>query len=274
MNSREYNPMLRAGSRFVSKYFDWRLFLKHYVSPILDRRERIPYDPEKMFAKQYSRTLEEEGIGDGLTLGFAIDPLYARYHYAGVEMTIIEHLIYRGYPQKPAVLDIGCATGHWIDFYLSTFGAREVVGIDIADPIVAAARERFSEHPNVDIRVDDVSRPDFDLGRRFEIVNAIGVMFHIVEDDKWQQAISNLARHLTPGGVMLVGGMFGLITQDVQRFPAEDGRRAIVQKRIRSRARWRQAAKTAGCRLVRVRRTRRGNIVSRETNVALLVRDT
>src|SRR5262245_61095235 len=128
---------LRSAGRLVGKYWNWRLFLKHYVYPALDRRERILYDPREMFGRTYARNLDAEGFGDGLTLGSKIDPLHTRYHYAGIEMSIIELLIFRGYPANPAVLDVGTGTGHWIDFYLRTFAARQVTGLDIAEPIIA-----------------------------------------------------------------------------------------------------------------------------------------
>jgi SAM-dependent methyltransferase len=257
--------VLRSAGRFVGKHWNWRLFLKHHVKPLLDWRERIPDDSCEMFAGSCG-----ERFNDSLTSESWTDPLHRRYHYAGIEMAIIELLIFRGYQAAPAVLDIGTGTGHWIDFYLHNFSARSVVGVDIAEPIVAKTRGRFTHQPNVEILAADISHPDFDLGHQFNIINAIGVMFHIVEDDKWQQAIANMSRHLAPGGAMLVGGMFGLVTQDVQRAWAKDRRGAVVQKRIRSLAHWRFALERAGCYLIEVRRTRRSNIVFQETNVALI----
>jgi len=35
----------------------------------------------------------------------------------------------------------------------------------------------------------------------FDVVNAIGVMFHAVDDALWEQAVASLGRHLAVGGV-------------------------------------------------------------------------
>ena len=100
--------------------------------------------------------------------------------------------------------------------------------------------------PEVEVRLADVTRPDFDLGERFALVNAIGVMFHIVDDAAWERALRNVARHLEPGGRWIVGGQFGWVTANVQFHGCDDfsswgdaaarGPR-LVNKRIRSRRR-------------------------------------
>ena len=111
-----------------------------------------------------------------------------------------------------------------------------------------------------------MSAPDLDLGR-YDIVNAVGVMFHIVDDGAWLQAIRNLSGSLAPGGLIAIGGQFGWLTRDVQfhrndAFPnwqelhnAPEDRGVLMNKRIRSLCRWRWAARQTGLKVVRVIRT-------------------
>lgn len=49
---------------------------------------------------------------------------------------------------------------------------------------------------------------------QFDVVNAIGVIFHIVDDAKWENAIKNLFSLLKPEGILIVGGDFGNETKE------------------------------------------------------------
>ena len=68
-------------------------------------------------------------------------------------------------------------------------------------------------------------RADFDDA--FDVVNAIGVMFHIVDDERWKMAIGNIGRYLRKGGVAIIGGDFGPNTEELG-----------VMRRTRSLALW------------------------------------
>jgi len=101
----------------------------------------------------------------------------------------------------------------------------------------------------------DVSEQGFDLERRFDVVNAVGVLFHVVEDDDWQRALANLGAHLAPGGLLLVAEHVGLLSHDVdfRRLEPAAGHPegvALVTKRIRSKRRWRSGARAAGLRVL------------------------
>ena len=97
-------------------------------------------------------------------------------------------------------------------------------------------------------------------------VNAIGVMFHIVNDDLWRQAIARLLASLMPDGLMLVGGDFGDETRNVQlhrtdRFEswrehdAAPSPAALVNKRVRSLHEWNRVAGELGATVVEVIRS-------------------
>ena len=115
------------------------------------------------------------------------------------------------------------------------------------------------------------------------MINAIGVAFHIVDDQRWRQALANMSALLAERGVLLVGGEFGRITQDVQ-FHSRDEfadlaelmkpppeREVFVNKRLRSLRYWRSAAPEVGLRVRRVVRTSRClDIRTPENNVLVL----
>ncbi|PSK89422.1 methyltransferase family protein [Murinocardiopsis flavida] len=97
---------------------------------------------------------------------------------------------------RSAVLDIGPGTGFYINAW-TTLGARSVNGLDIADSAVAQLREKF---PDATFDRADISDgAPFDDGA-FDVVSAFDVLFHIVDDDRYEKAMTEVHRVLAPGG--------------------------------------------------------------------------
>lgn len=259
-------------------------FGKHYLRRRMERRKQVPYDGKSYFESFYRASMRNE-FSDGVTLRAKYNPVFVRYHYNAVENLIIEYLA-AGRPQDDLrVLDIGSGAGHWIDFYLDVFKAIRAVGVDVSASAANALREKYLGDDRVTVIEGDPSVPEFDLGESFNLINAIGVIFHIVDDAKWEAAVSNLARHLDDDGLMVVGGQFGRATGNVQFHDTDDfdswdetrtasGGVALVDKRIRSLRRWRGCAGRAGLRILAVKRARnRREIEMPENNVMILGRE-
>jgi SAM-dependent methyltransferase len=259
-------------------------FAKHYVKPRRVGRGAVPYDARRFFESWHAAS-SATGLNDAETVAAGRSPLATRYHYNSVENAILEHSTDYPLPDGPRVLDVGSGAGHWIDFYRDVLGASTLVGVEISEVGADWLREKYGSDERVRVLVADVSDPAFTLGERFDVVNAIGVMFHIVDDEGWEQALRNLAAVLAPGGVIVVGGQFGWTTQNVQfhrrdEFASwEEFRRAepgalLVNKRIRSLRRWRAAARAAGLRVVGVQRTpKHPSLETPENNVLVLARN-
>ncbi|QDV05756.1 hypothetical protein Poly30_12580 [Planctomycetes bacterium Poly30] len=151
-----------------------------------------------------------------------------KYHYNLVENGIID-LLGRDSDriQVGDVLDVGSGTGHWIDFYAKTMEARSVTGVDFSELSSQALARRYEAIESIRVDRMDITehRPEFD--GRFDLINAIGVMFHIVDDDLWRQAVGHFAGYLRPGGMAIVGGDFGPESQELG-----------VMRRTRSLAMW------------------------------------
>ena len=99
------------------------------------------------------------------------------------------------------LLDVACGTGTHAGL-LSKF--YKVEGIDLNANMLKVARKK---HPEIRFSRGDMR--DFDLGRQFDIVtclfSAIGYMKTKTE---LQNAVKSMARHLRPGGVLLVEPWF------------------------------------------------------------------
>lgn len=256
-----------------------RKFVKHYVAPRRMSEGQRPYDAKAFFESWHRATGD---LSDAATIAAGKSPLESKYHYNAVENSIIECLARRALPRPLTVLDIGTGAGHWIDFYSEVFRAERIVGVEISSPAAGVLREKYHAD-GVEIVEGDVSLPDFELGERFGIVNAVGVMFHIIDDERWTTAVRNLTKHLQPDGVLVVGGQFGLVTQNVQFHRTDSfrsweefrgaagGGATLVNKRIRSLRRWRECARAAGLEIECLKRTRGDrDIQTPENNILVL----
>ncbi len=229
-------------------------FIRHYVSPL--RATRPSADPNR---ESKVDALARE-LDDSLTIMVGYSPLKTRYHYNAVENSILEHFMDR--PPKPGmtVFDVGSGAGHWLDFYRSVLGASRAVGVELTPQVAEALQRKYAAVDEVTVVNADVVDP-IAVPPPFDVVNAIGVMFHIVEDARWERAVANLAGLLAPDGVMIVGGQFGPVTHDVGFRRDTPGDSREVFKRLRSRRRWRSCAEAAGLRQVRYIHTRRSRMI-------------
>lgn len=235
------------------------------------------FSGQEFFSSYYLSTAQGR-IVDSMTIGTVSEP-ESRFHYNVTENSIIRALTRRA-PignQPPSVwrfaqgrrawnvLDVGSGTGHWVDFYLDVYLAKSVTAVEFVPQMAEFLRGKFAARHEVTVLQADIATDPLPA-RTFDIVSAIGVMFHIVNDDLWRQAIARLLGSLKPDGLMLVGGDFGDETRDVQfhrtdrfeswrehdsaPYPA-----ALVNKRVRSLHEWTRVAGELGATVVEVIRS-------------------
>lgn len=105
------------------------------------------------------------------------------------------------------VLDIGSGTGFYIDIW-QKLGAKKITGVDITEISISNLKMTF---PNLsffqhDISVDISDRKD--LLEQFEYISTMDVLFHIVDDNKFEKAILNISRMLKKGGYFVYSDNF------------------------------------------------------------------
>jgi len=94
-------------------------------------------------------------------------------------------------------LEIGCGTGSFTRLLAAR--SREVVALDFAPRMIAAARERSQACSNVDFRVADARTWEFPVGA-FDCVASIATMHHL----PLESMLATMGRALRAGGVLLV----------------------------------------------------------------------
>jgi len=99
-----------------------------------------------------------------------------------------------------AVLDAGCGTGR-VAIELSRRG-HDVLGVDVDPAMLAAARAKAPDLAWVEA---DLTDPELDLGRTFDVVVMAGNVLIFVPPGTQGRAIANAARWLVPGGRLVAG---------------------------------------------------------------------
>ena len=99
-----------------------------------------------------------------------------------------------------SVLDAGCGTGR-VAIELGRRG-HAVVGVDVDPAMLDAAR---SKAPDLAWVEGDLTDPDLDLGRTFDVVVMAGNVLIFVPPGTEGRAIANAARWLVPGGRLVTG---------------------------------------------------------------------
>jgi len=97
-------------------------------------------------------------------------------------------------------LDVGCGSGFYIERW-KELNIGSLVGIDITK---IAIDELAARHPGYLFYQMDISEevlPIIDM--QFDFISAFDVLFHIVDDSKFEKAVYNIYLLLKPGGLLL-----------------------------------------------------------------------
>jgi SAM-dependent methyltransferase len=107
-----------------------------------------------------------------------------------------------------SVLDAGCGTGR-VGIELARRGI-EVVGVDIDPRMLNTARAKA---PHIPWHLGDIST--IDLGRSFDAIVMAGNVMIFVAPGTEGAVLKNMARHLTPGGVLIAGFQLSMAYLDL-----------------------------------------------------------
>ena len=120
------------------------------------------------------------------------------------------------------ILDVGCATGELPHFLLTDLNTTvEVWGIDILPSLIQNAKERFGSYP---IHFQRGDAQTFRLQKKFDVITLSSVLSYF---DDPVPTIKNIIRHLKPGGIALISGIFNPWNIDVFIKLRLDGNRTM-----------------------------------------------
>ncbi len=129
------------------------------------------------------------------------DKFYAFKDYRAEAAKICQFVEAHLGPGRHSLLDIACGTGKHLEVLQERFA---IEGLDINAGLLEIARERL---PNVPLHVGDMER--FDLGRTFDVVTCLFSSIGYLQTlDRVTNACACMARHLSPGGMLLIEPWF------------------------------------------------------------------
>jgi ubiquinone/menaquinone biosynthesis C-methylase UbiE len=124
------------------------------------------------------------------------DAIYSFKDYAS-EVEWIDALVRERKPDARKLLDVACGTGKHLEFLRKRF---DVEGLDLDAELLKIASGRLGDVP-----LHEGDMRDFDLGKRFDVVTCLfSSIGYARTEDELRAAIAAMARHLRPGGLLLV----------------------------------------------------------------------
>lgn len=141
-------------------------------------------------------------------------------------------------PAGCRVFDGGFGEGVYLHYWRQR-GAGRVSGLDFSPRAVASARARY---PGFLLRQGDLaSTADLAGFGRYDVVTAVDVLYHIVDDDAWAAAIGNLLSLVEQGGILVAS----------DKFPAQGAWQPMAHVRRRSFELYRSLLASHGFEVIR-----------------------
>lgn len=133
------------------------------------------------------------------------------------------------------MLEVGVGTGYWISLWQEL--GYQVDGCDLVESAVDRLR---GEHPEGRFWQADVSSPDGIAGPDgatpeggYDLVAAIDVLLHVTDDERFAQALANLASLVRPGGHLLLAEPVMSLAKSQPRYNPVNTSRARILRNYR-----------------------------------------
>ena len=161
----------------------------------------MEFNPKDYWEERLSGDYSFRGVGD-ITLGVN----YNNYIYK-LRTYVINRLIRKSRIDIAGkrMIDIGPGTGFYVEQF-KQHGCTDLCGIDITQKVVSELGNRY---PAFRFYQADIGSADFTPPESgFDIASSFDVLYHIVEDRKFENAIKNISAMIKPGGIFLYSDYF------------------------------------------------------------------
>ena len=120
------------------------------------------------------------------------------------------------------LLDVACGTGHLLGMMGLALPEARLTGVDLSPQYIARARARLPRGLDLSLLVDNAERLPF-LDRQFDAVTNV-FLFHELPRDVGQRVLSEMARVVRPGGLVVVADSIQLadapeLQGELRKFP-------------------------------------------------------
>jgi 2-polyprenyl-3-methyl-5-hydroxy-6-metoxy-1,4-benzoquinol methylase len=161
-------------------------------------------NPSAYWEARLTKHFDLVGVGHAV-----LGPYYNQRMYV-VRLRALERVLAASgiYLSGQDVLEIGCGIG----FYTQVCRQQRVAsytGVDITRVSVQNLAHRYPEFCFIQA---DVGDPGFAIREQFDVILAADVLFHIVDDNRFQSAIANLSNSLRPGAHLILSDVLSFRT--------------------------------------------------------------
>jgi SAM-dependent methyltransferase len=111
-------------------------------------------------------------------------------------------------PLGKRILDIGCGTGFYIDFWQSKKPSF-IAGIDITKKSVSELKRKY---PQCRFEILDIGEKRLFDVEKFDLISVFDVLFHIVDEKRFENAIYNMKQCSHPGTCVLITDTLGKVS--------------------------------------------------------------
>jgi SAM-dependent methyltransferase len=155
------------------------------------------FDPKAYWESRLASRFDFRGVGD-----IGLPESYNRFLYRvrGHAFALIVRSLGLEAGRFDA-LDVGSGTGFYIEQWLHRH-PRSLTGSDLTDAAVRRLEARFSQAAFVQCDIGAPLAPSL-AGRQFDVVSAMDMLFHIVDDERYAKAFANFADLVRPGGRLI-----------------------------------------------------------------------
>ncbi|MDB5104054.1 MAG: 2-polyprenyl-3-methyl-5-hydroxy-6-metoxy,4-benzoquinol methylase [Fibrobacteres bacterium] len=159
------------------------------------------YDAEKYWAERYKEIdISKSGHID-------LPVAYNQWLYRRKKERLLQGLVKAGFdPKGASVLEIAAGTGVYVEMWKS-LGVGKLCGMDISQNAIDALSVRF---PGYSFHKRDLTDPGLSslTGGGYDLVTAVDMLYHIVDDGDFPAALANLAETCRPGGLLAIHDFF------------------------------------------------------------------
>lgn len=165
------------------------------------------FNPKQYWEERLSQHYDISGVGY-LPLGKAFNRWMYRvrahvfgYHLKRLHLDLAE----------TSALDIGSGTGFYIK-QLERHGVGQIMGVDLTKTATDGLKQQFPQHH---FEQADISQEGLEISQApFGLVTCFDVLFHIVEDDAFKRALTNISNLTQMGGYFIFSDNFTSEEQD------------------------------------------------------------
>jgi 2-polyprenyl-3-methyl-5-hydroxy-6-metoxy-1,4-benzoquinol methylase len=136
------------------------------------------------------------------------------------------------------IMDLGCGTGIYVDMWKNQ-GVQQLVGLDISSVAVDLLNEKYKGYSFYTEDLADPALPSKYGAESYDVVTAIGVLVHILDDKAFSSALKNMVDMLADDGIII-------LVEYLRKGPAQEG----SYMKVRSFPWYKQELKKVGLELL------------------------